>query len=86
MDVDKAGRDQLAAGIDLFAAFVQDAADFHDAAIRYRDIRFEQVAAKAVGNAAAADHEVWVIGHGVSSRVNLLPHHGLSRDAVNCLG
>src|SRR6266851_925288 len=68
VDVDKAGRNQFAAGIDLFAAFAQDAADFHDVAVRYRDIRFEQFTAKAVGNAAAADHEVWVIGHGGSSR------------------
>ena len=60
VDVDKAGRDQLAPGVDLFLALARDPADFGDAAACYGDIGLEQFAAHAVGNAAAADHEVWV--------------------------
>ena len=68
VEVDKARRDQLAAGVDLLGAFARNPADFRDAAVRYSHVGFEQFAAKTVGNAAAADHEVWVVGHGVSSR------------------
>src|SRR5450631_2118201 len=67
MDVDKARRHQPASGIDLFGAFAGNAADFGDAAVLDRDIGFEQFAAKTVGDAAATDHEVWIIGHGASS-------------------
>jgi hypothetical protein len=63
VDVDKAGGNELALGIDFLLAPTRDAANFRDATARYRDIRFEQFAAKSVGDAAAADHEVWVIGH-----------------------
>jgi hypothetical protein len=69
VQIDKARRHQFAAGVDLLGAFAQHPADLDNAAVRYRDIRFEQFAAKPVGDAAAADHEVWIIGHGVSSRV-----------------
>ena len=63
MDVDKARGDKLAPGVDFFLALALDAANFRDATPNYRDIGFEQFAAKSVGDAAAADHEVWVIGH-----------------------
>ena len=33
VEVDKARRDQLAAGVDLFGAFARDAADFDNAAV-----------------------------------------------------
>jgi len=56
--VDKARCDQFSAGVDLFGALARHAAHFRNAAVRDRDIRFEQVAAKTVGDAAAADHEV----------------------------
>ena len=68
VNVDKARRHQFAAGVDLFLAFAGDAADLDNAAACDRHVRFEQVAAEAVGDAAAADHEVWMAGHGVSSR------------------
>ena len=66
--VDKAGRHQFAAGIDLFLAFARDAADFDDAAIGDGDVRLIEFAAESVGDGAAANHEVRVAGHGVSSR------------------
>ncbi len=79
VNVDKARRDQFALGVDLFLALARDAADFGNAAVRDRHIGFEQFAAKTVGDVAAADHEVWIGGHGVSSPVLiLLPHHELS--------
>ena len=79
VNVDKSRRDQLAPGVDLFLALAGDAADFGDAAVRDRHIRFEQFAAQTVGDAAAANHEVWAIGHGVHPGLDLLPHHGSSR-------
>ena len=66
VDVDKARRDQFAPGVDLFLAFARDLADFGDAAVRDRDIGLEQLAAAAVRDIAAADHEVWLVGHGAS--------------------
>ena len=63
VDVDKAGGNELAPGVDFFLALTRDAADFRNATPCYRDIRVEQFAAESVGDAAAADHEVWVIGH-----------------------
>ena len=72
VQVDKARRDQFAPGVDLLGAFAQHPADFDNAAVRDRDIRFEQFAAKPVGDGAAADHEVWMIGHGVSSELNFI--------------
>ena len=59
VDVDEAGRDQFAAGVDLFLAFARDLADFGDAAAGNGHVGFEQFAAEAIGNAAATDHEVW---------------------------
>src|ERR1700753_2019854 len=38
-------------------------------AVRGAETSFKEIAAAAVGNGAAADHEVW-IGHGVSSRLS----------------
>ena len=58
VDIDKARRDQFAPGVDLFLALAEDLADLGDAAAGDGDIGFEQVAALAVGNVAAADHEV----------------------------
>ena len=66
--VDKARRYQFAAGIDLFLAFARDAADLDNAAIGDGDVRIIQFAAESVGDVAAANHEVRVAGHGVSSR------------------
>ena len=68
VEVDKARRDQFAAGVDLLGPFAGNAADFGDAAAGDRNVRFEQFAAEAVGDAAAADHQVGVMGHDVSSR------------------
>src|ERR1019366_8383593 len=61
--VDKARPDQFAAGIDLFGALAGNAADFRNATVRYRDIRFEQFATETVGDAAVADDEIWIAGH-----------------------
>src|SRR5450631_3427472 len=68
VQVDKPRRHQFAPGVDLLGAFALNPADFDNAAVRDCDIRFEQFAAKPVSDGPAADHEVWMIGHGVSSR------------------
>src|SRR5665213_985921 len=68
VDIDKAGRHQFALGVDLVGALAQDLADFADAAIGDRDVGFEKLAARSVGDVAAANHEVWV-GHGISPRL-----------------
>ena len=76
MQVDEAGRDQFAPGVDLFRAFGRDLADLGDAAVADGDVGLKQLAAETVGDGAAADHEAWTVGHGVSSRLLiLLPHH-----------
>src|SRR6185437_16064221 len=49
-------------------ALAQNLADLADPAVRDGDVRFEQVAPEPVGDVAAADHEVWIAGHGVSPR------------------
>src|SRR2546423_1590531 len=69
VDIHKAGRDQLALGVDLFIACGQNPADLGDAAVADSNIGFEQLAAKTIGNSAAADHEIWILGHRVSSRI-----------------
>ncbi len=69
VDVDKAGRNQFALGVDLFLASARDLADLGDAAAGNGDIGLEQVAAEAVGDIAAADHEVWLACHDVPSRI-----------------
>ena len=48
-----------------------DLADLDNAPVADRNVRLEQIAALAVGNVAAADHEVRGIGHGASSLVEL---------------
>ena len=64
VDVDKAGRDQLALGVDLFLALGGNLADFADAAAGDGDVGFEQFTTLAIGNGAAANHEVGGRGHG----------------------
>src|SRR5581483_6066509 len=73
VDVDKAGRDQLAPGVDLFPALACDLADLADAAVLDGDIAFTEIAAASVGDGAAADHEV--MSHGVSSRLSSWRYH-----------
>src|SRR5258708_17376340 len=68
VQVDKTRRDQFSPRVDLFLALSRDAADFGNLAVFDRDISFEQFAAKTVGDVAAANHEVWISGHGVSPR------------------
>jgi hypothetical protein len=68
VDVDKACGDELASGVDLVLACVGDLADLGDAAVLDRDIGLEQIAAAPVSNGAAANHEVRIGCHGVSSR------------------
>src|SRR6185437_12454043 len=68
VNVDKARRHQFAAGVDFLLALAQNLADLADPAVRDGDVRFEQVAPEPVGDVAAADHEVWIAGHGVSPR------------------
>ena len=65
VDVDEARRDQLAPGVDLFLALGRNLADLGDAAVLDRDIGLEELAAVAVCNGAAANHEVWRGCHGV---------------------
>ena len=69
VDVDKARCHQFAAGVDLFLALACDAADFDNAAVPDGDICLEQVATETVGDIAAADHEIWIVGHGAPSRM-----------------
>src|ERR1700730_17785618 len=69
VQVDKTRRDQLSTRVDLFGALAGDATDLGNAAVFERDIGFEQFAAKTVGNRAAADHEIWIVSHDVSSRI-----------------
>jgi hypothetical protein len=76
VQVDKTRRDQLSAGVDLLGALAGDAADLGDAAVFQRDIRFKQLAAKTVGNGTAADHEVWIVSHDVSSQGSFDPEIG----------
>src|SRR5258708_1109957 len=68
VQVDKTRRDQFSPRVDLFPSLSRDAADFGNLAVFDRDISFEQFAAKTVGDVAAANHEVCIRGHGVSSR------------------
>src|SRR5204862_4697454 len=79
--VDETGRDQFALGVDLFLAFAQNLADFGDAAARDGDVGLVEVAALAVGNVAAADHDVRGRGQGDSSR---LWRGGASSDVPGC--
>src|SRR5579883_574937 len=84
MDVDKARGDQLAPRIDLLAAFACDLADLTDAAVADRDIGLQQLAAAAVSDSAAADHEVWIAWHDVSSPDCLLWLGVSSAQACDC--
>jgi len=68
--VDKAGRHQFAAGIDLFLAFAEDAADLDNTTIGDGDVRLIEFAAKSIGDVASANHEVRIAAHGVSSRMS----------------
>src|SRR5689334_7104427 len=63
VDVDETRRDQLALGVDLFPALRGNLADLGDAAILDRDIGVIELAAVAVSDGAATDHEVWIDGH-----------------------
>ncbi len=74
--VDPARRDQLAGGIDLAPPAPRDATDRGDASALHRDIARESRRARAVDDAAVADHQVvfhvpvplvcvWVGIHGV---------------------
>jgi hypothetical protein len=85
VDVDEAGRHQPAARVDLFLALGGDLADFGDLAAGDCDIGFIELAAVAIGDGAAADHEVWGRGHGVSSRgcFLIVRHHRRPHRAVN---
>ena len=64
VDVDKARRDQLALGVDLFGARAGDLTDLRDLAVADRDVALERFAAAAVGDRPAAHHEV-EFRHGV---------------------
>src|SRR6185369_12798615 len=61
VDVDETRCNQPALGFDFVAALGQDLADLGDAAVADRDIGLEQVAAAAIGDRTAADHEVWAV-------------------------
>src|SRR3546814_4391921 len=58
MDVDEAGGDDPAARVDLFAPGGQVRADRDDAVAVDRDIRRERLAARAVDDRAAANHQI----------------------------
>ena len=68
VNIDKAGRDELALGVDFFLALARHLADFGDPAAGNRDIGFKQVATLAIGDTAATDDEVRGRGHGIPSR------------------
>jgi hypothetical protein len=67
MQIDEAGRDQFAPGVDLFRTLGRDLADLCNAAVADGNVGFKQLAAKAISDGAAADHEAWMFGHDVSS-------------------
>jgi len=58
MDVDKAGRYDLAFGIDFFPASAGYISDRSDFPISNRDISVEEWTARAIGDLAIADYEV----------------------------
>ena len=65
VDVDKAGRHQLAPGVDLFRSPGGNLPDLGDAAILDGDIGFEQITTASIRNVPAADHKVRTgRGHG----------------------
>src|SRR5438270_3341195 len=71
VQIDKAGRDQFAPGVDLFRTLGRHLADLDDAALADGYVGLEQLAAKAIGNGAAPDYEAWMFGHDVSSQFDL---------------
>ena len=87
MQIDEAGRDQLALGVDLFRALGRDLADLRNAAVADGHVGFKQLAAKTIGDGAAADHKAWMFGHDVSSQFDLdailLPYHEFAPAQVN---
>ena len=66
VDVDEAGRDQQALGIDFLAATAGDLADRRDPALLHRDVRLAQRRAAAVRHAAAAHDQIVFRRHVVS--------------------
>src|SRR5262245_39401947 len=58
VDVDEAGCDRQAVGVDLAVGGVADASDLYDLAVAHRDVGGNGRCAGAVDNAAAADDEV----------------------------
>ena len=63
VDVDEAGRDQQAAGVDLLAAGRRHLADLDDRSVAHADIALEQGGAAAIGDHALADDQVEVAVH-----------------------
>src|ERR1700739_2959766 len=84
VDIDKARGQEFAAGVDLLAAFACNLSDLADAGVLNSDIRFEQTAAASVSDGAAADHEVWIGRHDVSSRIGCCGWAVSSAEAHNC--
>jgi len=65
VDIDKARRDELALGIDLFATAADNLADCGDLAVLHRDVGGDERPAHAVGDASIADDEIEFGCHGV---------------------
>ena len=78
VDIDKAGRDQLAAGIDLFAASdAQTLANREYFALADGDIRGEG------GTAAAVDHQTFAY-HQICLRCHQCAPHSQSKSQQQC--
>ena len=70
VDVDKAGGDDLPAGVDLIRARAGDVAHSGDLPVLHRDIGPEARRAGAIDHGPAADHQVvgaFLSGHDISS-------------------
>ena len=66
VDVDEARRDEFAAGVDLVGARAGELADRGNAAVADGDVAFAQVVAQAIGERAAANHQIECLGHAFS--------------------
>src|ERR1700728_3687587 len=73
VDVDKARRNQLSAGINFFRSPLEDFADLNDSAISYGDVGFELLAAASISHRATPDHQVKIVRH-VASPISDLPN------------
>ena len=81
--IDKAGGDNLASGIDFFAACTGNFSDFRDPAVFDGNVSIDQFTATAIGNGAAAYYQVIVYRHDRSSPSSMPVYPGFALDHLN---